>query len=109
EIIVSAFLILVLLFSFLAFGKELGQQLIRYCESGNRIPNAADLLSRIEGSITRYLSTITFINLLLGIVISLGMYAIGLPNPLLWGAMAAILNFIPYIGVTLGTCIVIVV
>lgn len=34
------------------------------------------------------------------------MWILGLPNPLLWGAMAALLNFIPYIGALAGTAII---
>ena len=34
----------------------------------------------------------------LGVAIGLGLWAIGMPNPLVWGVAAALLNFLPYVG-----------
>ena len=52
----------------------------------------------IQHHISRYLLTITLINLCLGLVDGLVLWAIGIPNPLLWGVMIAIFNYVPYIG-----------
>jgi predicted PurR-regulated permease PerM len=46
----------------------------------------------------RYFGAVTLSNSFLGIATALAMYALGMPNPLLWGAMAFTLNFIPYAG-----------
>lgn len=51
-----------------------------------------------QREIARYLAAQTIINIGLGIAVGLAMYAIGLPNPTLWGALIAVLNFIPYLG-----------
>jgi len=56
----------------------------------------------IERSISLYLLTITIINILLGISIAAAMWALGMPNPLLWGIAATFLNFLPYIGALMG-------
>ncbi|MGB5833684.1 MAG: AI-2E family transporter [Thiohalocapsa sp.] len=53
-----------------------------------------------------YLLTTSGINFVLGILIGLAMWLIGLPNPVLWGAMAACLNYIPYVGTIIGGLIV---
>lgn len=50
-----------------------------------------------------YLGTMSLINIVLGTVTTFAMTMIGLPNPLLWGAMAALLNFVPYLGPALMT------
>jgi len=50
-----------------------------------------------------YLGTMSLINLVLGSITALAMTMIGMPNPLLWGAMAAVLNFVPYLGPALMT------
>jgi predicted PurR-regulated permease PerM len=50
-----------------------------------------------------YLGTMSLINLGLGSVTALAMLLIGLPNPMLWGAMVAVLNFVPYLGPALMT------
>lgn len=52
----------------------------------------------MEQVISSYLLTITVINSLLGLTISLGLWALGMPTPFVFGVMAALLNFLPYIG-----------
>jgi len=51
-----------------------------------------------QREIGRFLGTLSVINVGVGIVTALAMMAIGLPNPVLWGTIAGVLNFIPYIG-----------
>lgn len=53
---------------------------------------------RVQSEMSRYLAAITLINCFLGAAVALAMQLLGMPNPLLWGAMVAILNFAPYIG-----------
>jgi hypothetical protein len=48
--------------------------------------------------ISRYLLMQLVINVLYGIPVGIGLYFIGVPNPILWGLLATILRFIPYIG-----------
>jgi predicted PurR-regulated permease PerM len=67
---------------------------------------AVEVLRGIEREISRYLMTITLINLGLGAAIGVAMQLLGLPNPYLWGAMAALFNFIPYVGAICGAAIV---
>ncbi|HEY6632119.1 MAG TPA: AI-2E family transporter [Rhizobiaceae bacterium] len=52
----------------------------------------------VEREISHYLLTVTVINGGLGTVIGLGLWALGMPNPAVWGVAAAALNFLPYIG-----------
>ncbi|HET6566431.1 MAG TPA: AI-2E family transporter [Rhodothermales bacterium] len=59
---------------------------------------AVDITHQIDRALSRYLFTVTIINICLGIAIGLAMYLFGMPNPELWGVMAALLNFIPYLG-----------
>jgi predicted PurR-regulated permease PerM len=56
----------------------------------------------VEREISRYLLTITLINCGLGVVVGLGLWVIGMPDPLVWGVAAALLNFLPYIGALTG-------
>jgi predicted PurR-regulated permease PerM len=53
-----------------------------------------------------YLFTITLINGFVGVAIGVGMWSIGLPNPILWGVMGALLNYIPFAGAAIGAFIV---
>jgi predicted PurR-regulated permease PerM len=52
----------------------------------------------VEREISRYLLTVTLINAGLGLAVGLGMWAVGMPTPLVWGVAAMLLNFLPYIG-----------
>lgn len=52
----------------------------------------------VEQVISSYLLTITLINGALGLAIGLGLWALGMPTPFVFGVMAALLNFLPYIG-----------
>jgi predicted PurR-regulated permease PerM len=63
--------------------------------------NAAHVLFMIEkvrGEVGRFYVTTTLINLGLGCATAAAMMAWGMPTPYLWGALAAVLNFIPYAG-----------
>jgi predicted PurR-regulated permease PerM len=48
--------------------------------------------------LTRYFLTQASVNTAFGAVIAIGLYFIGVPNPILWGVLTAILRFIPYVG-----------
>jgi predicted PurR-regulated permease PerM len=59
---------------------------------------AVELARDIENEVSRYLGTITLINIGLGIATAIVMYFLGMPNPALWGVIVAVLNYIPYLG-----------
>ena len=56
--------------------------------------------------ISIYLATITLINAVLGTAVGLALFALDFPNPLLWGVMAGLLNYVPYLGAVVGVSIV---
>ncbi len=56
----------------------------------------------IERDVSRYLLTVSAINAALGLGIGVALWLLGMPNPLLWGVLAGLLNFLPYIGAILG-------
>jgi predicted PurR-regulated permease PerM len=60
--------------------------------------NALRLTQAIRVEVSRYFATITLINLGLGAGTAAAVAALGMPNALLWGMIAALLNFIPYLG-----------
>lgn len=63
----------------------------------------------IQQDVSRYLATIVLINLGLGAAIALALGLMGFPNPVLFGVIAALLNFVPYLGAAVGVVIVTVV
>ncbi len=60
--------------------------------------HALRVIEALRKELGRYYGTIALINLGLGVATGLAMLGLGVPNPFLWGAMAALLNFIPYVG-----------
>ena len=58
----------------------------------------AHVFHDVELKVSKFLVTATVINLGVGIATAAATFAIGLPSPLLWGALAFIMNFIPYVG-----------
>jgi predicted PurR-regulated permease PerM len=60
----------------------------------------------IRAEVGRYFGTIALINLGLGVATALCMAALGMPNAILWGVLAALFNFVPYLG-PIGTFLII--
>lgn len=56
------------------------------------------VIRAVRREVGRYYATIALINVGLGLATFGAMWALGMPNPLLWGVVAGVLNFIPYIG-----------
>ncbi|MGB0750278.1 MAG: AI-2E family transporter [Magnetospiraceae bacterium] len=57
-----------------------------------------DAIGQARRDVALYIQTISVVNLGLGVATSLAMAAVGIPNPILWGVLASIANFVPYIG-----------
>jgi predicted PurR-regulated permease PerM len=62
----------------------------------------AEVIVSIQQGMSRYLRTVFSINFVVGCGVALAMYLLGMPNPLLWGALALIVNFVPYVGPLVG-------
>ena len=63
---------------------------------------ALKIVYDVEDNVSRYLFTITLINITLGVVIGSALFAYGMPNAILWGVIATIMNFLPFIGALVG-------
>ena len=90
---------LLLIFFFLGFGDTMHRRL-------SEDDGTAELIKNVSRDVSAYLFTITAINCALGVCIAIAMWFLDLPNPILWGVMAALLNFIPYLGAIAGSAIV---
>ena len=66
--------------------------------TGGRAIRVLRVIEAIRLEVGRYYGTLAVINLLFGAVTALVMWLLGMPNPILWGALAGVLNFIPYLG-----------
>ncbi|MBX7497039.1 AI-2E family transporter [Qipengyuania sp. 6B39] len=59
---------------------------------------AARVLREVQERVASYILTVGWINALVGVVVALGAWALGVDAPIMWGGLAALLNFLPYIG-----------
>ncbi len=94
----DAVTVFILLYFLLAAGDMFLRKLIKVLPSLEDKKRAVEIARQIETEISTYLSTVTFINVVLGLAVWGVMALIGVPNPLLWGVMATVTNYIPYLG-----------
>ncbi len=98
DFISNGLVMIILLYFLLASGDMFLRKMIRVLPSLADKKRAVEIARQIETEVSAYLATITFINVLLGLAVWGIMSLIGLPNPLLWGVLAAVTNYIPYLG-----------
>ena len=96
--------VVLLTFFFMVYGQSLQRNAIALLPSRQQKRLTVDILQSIEREISRYVLTITMINTLVGLVFAGRLYWLGVPldEALLWGTMAALLNFAPYVGPLIG-------
>lgn len=102
-------IIFVLSLFLLASGTMFYEKIIQSFTSLSEKKRALRVVFDVEREISHYLLTVTIINTGLGTVIGLGLWALGMPNPLVWGAAAALLNFLPYVGALMTLVLVAVI
>jgi len=106
SIATSAVIVVILTLFLLSSGRHFATQVVRSFGTLTDRKRALQMVRDIEGEISRYLLTIAVINSGLGLAVGLAMWALGMPTPVLWGVLAAILNFLPYIGSIGGVLVV---
>lgn len=93
----TAALVLVLLIFMLIQREELRNRVIRLIGQGHMITTAR-AMDEAGAKVSKYLVMQLVVNVAYGIPVAIGLHFIGVPNALLWGALAAVLRFIPYLG-----------
>lgn len=94
--------VMVLTFFLLASGDMFQEKLVRAMPAFSDKRRALEIAREIESRLGRYLGAIVLVNAGLGVAIGLAMWAIGMPNPALFGVIAFMLNFVPYVGAMVG-------
>ena len=98
----TGILILVLSFFLLVSRDLFFRKAIRMFPKLSDKKKALSLIKDIERDVSRYLLTVSMINMLLGITIGGIFYMLGMPTPHLWVVLVALLNFLPYVGALIG-------
>lgn len=96
---------LVLLYFLLASGDLLQRKLVAALPSRTDKRRAVEIVQSIEETLSRYFLTVTVINSGLGLAVGLTLWALDMPNPILFGVMATVLNFVPYLGAIVGIAV----
>jgi predicted PurR-regulated permease PerM len=89
---------LILLYFLLSSGDLFLRKLIHVLPRLQDKKRAVLITREIEDHISKYLITVAGINACLGVAGGLAFWALRMPNPVLWGTLAFLLNFVPYIG-----------
>jgi predicted PurR-regulated permease PerM len=95
---VSAISTLVLLYFLLSSEGLFLRKIISVTPRLSDKKRAVDITRQIEVELSNYVLTVTMINVVLGTLVGIAMYWLGVPNPALWGAMTGLFNFVPYLG-----------
>jgi len=98
----EAIVVIVLLYFLLASRDLFLRKLIKVLPSFEDKKRAAEIAREMEHNISTYLFTITLINMGVGVAVGVGVWLLKMPNPVLWGVLACVLTYIPYLGALVG-------
>jgi predicted PurR-regulated permease PerM len=96
--VAAATIVFVLGYFLLAFSDTLLTQAVAAQSSFTSKRSVVSTVQNVEQGVSRYLLTITVINIGLGAATALVMWLLGIPNPLLWGVLATTANYVPHVG-----------
>jgi predicted PurR-regulated permease PerM len=83
---------------FLVGQLELRAQLVSFFATREAKLRFLKIVTDVERNLAGYLAIVTVINASLGVVVTLGAWVLGFPNPAIFGVLAALLNYVPYVG-----------
>jgi predicted PurR-regulated permease PerM len=98
--VLQAAQVVILLFFLLASGETFLRKLVRVQDRLRAKVRVVKIAAEIQREFSSYLLTVSCINAGLGLATALAMSLLGMPNPVLWGVVAAVLNYVPYLGST---------
>lgn len=98
SVVIEIILTLLMTFFMIESRGRLRKRLLHDRASLNRNRRAARIIRDVQARVGRYILTVAIINAGIGLVVAFGAWAIGLEAPIMWGGLAALLNFMPYIG-----------
>jgi len=104
RMIAAVLAVVLLTFFFMVYGQSLQRNAIALLPGRQQKKLTVEILQEIEREMSRYVLTISLINVLVGLALAGALYWLGVPGDeaLLWGTMAALLNYAPYVGPLIG-------
>jgi predicted PurR-regulated permease PerM len=98
RVLAAVLTVVLLVFFFLIYGELLLRRLVEIAPSFGYKRHAVSIVRSIQSEVSRYILITTLINTALGSCTALLLWILKVPDPLLWGSVAALANFIPYVG-----------
>jgi len=98
SVVINVVFGLLVIFFFLSGWTRLRRRTIRGRGSFTGALTIARVIQNVVDATSRYVLTITLINIMLGLTVALMLSVIGMPTPFMWGGFVALLNFVPYFG-----------
>ena len=105
RVVASVLAVVLLTFFFMVYGQDLQRNAIALLPDRQKKKVTVEILQAIEVEVSRYVLTISIINVVVGLVFAACLMLfldVPLDEALLWGTMAAVLNFAPYVGPLIG-------
>src|SRR5215213_5751483 len=98
HLLIQLFFSLLVIFFFLAGWTAMRKKTIVSRGSFEGALTTARVIQQVVDATSTYLGTITLINVGLGALTALVLWWLGMPSPVMWGGIVAVLNYIPYLG-----------
>jgi predicted PurR-regulated permease PerM len=108
-IAVAVLTVALLVFFFLSYGRNVAAHLVTAMPGFSYRRVALGLIRGIQEEFSRYLLTVTLINIALGLITAAILWALNMPDPLLWGGLVTLLNYMPYVGAVTNTLLLLAV
>ena len=104
RMLASVLAVVLLTLFFMVYGENLQRNAIALLPGRQQKKFTVELMQSIEHEISRYVLTISVINVLMGLLFAGVLFALKVPLPeaLMWGTVVAVLNFAPYVGPLIG-------
>lgn len=107
SILAQLIIFLASMYFFLASREDFRVAVLRLCVGRRMRWRVAHIFRDVEILVSRYLLSITLINIGLGALVGLGLWAAGVESALLWGVLAGGLNYVIYVGPAIMTVILV--
>ncbi|MBS0481302.1 MAG: AI-2E family transporter [Proteobacteria bacterium] len=97
-VVIEALVTLLMCFFLIESRIRMRERLLHDRKRGHAGLKAAGVLREVQDLVASYMATVGLINLGIGTIVAIGAKLLGLQAPIMWGGLAAMLNFLPYLG-----------
>jgi predicted PurR-regulated permease PerM/methylmalonyl-CoA mutase cobalamin-binding subunit len=104
EIIFATFLVVVLVFFLMKEREQIRDKMLRLAGRAH-LTVTTQAIGETSSRISRYLLTIALLNVCFGVLIGLGLFLLRVPHAPLWGVLAGLLRFVPYVGAVMSAAL----